>query len=70
MTKDSFFMHGCVCMPKNSGDGYLVEEYLASLHCYLPSMGCFKLLEKILHIMKLLHLHDPFFAQFDLLLYL
>ena len=72
MTTDFFIMNGCVCMPKNLGYSHLVEEYLASLHCYLPSMWCCKLLEKRLHITKLqiLHMHDPFFAQFDLLLQL
>ena len=53
MTTDRFVMNGCVCMPKNLLDFRLVEEYLASLHCYLPSMWCCKLLEKRLHIMKL-----------------
>ena len=48
-------------MPKNSEDGRLVEEYLASSHCYLPSVWCCKLLENRTLIMKLLHMHDPFF---------
>ena len=61
MATDSFVMNGCVCMPKNSVDGRLVEEYLASSHCYLPSVWCCKLLENRTLIMKLLHMHDPFF---------
>ena len=60
----SFVINGCVCMPKTSVDGRLVEEYLASSHCYLPSMWCCKLLENILDIITLLRMHDPlFFAR-------
>ena len=69
MTTDSFVINGCVCMPKNSGDGRLIEEYLASLHCYLPSMWCLKLLEKTPHHGITTYVRSVFFAQFDLLDY-
>ena len=52
-------MNGRVCIPKRRIDGCLVEEYLTSSHCYLPSMCYCKLLENRLGIMTLLHVHDP-----------
>ena len=72
MITDIFIMKGYVCMPKNLLDVRLVEEYLASLHCYLPSMWYCKLLEKRPHshheITNYYICTIRFFAQFDLLL--
>ena len=66
---DSFAMNGCVCIPKRQADTCVVEEYLTSSHCFLPSMCCCKLLENILYIMTLLHMHDalvlPKFNQYS-----
>ena len=56
---NTFAMNGCVCVPKRAVDTCLVEEYLVSPHCYLPSMCCCKLLENRLDIMTLRHMHDP-----------
>ena len=55
---DSFAMNGCVCIPKREVDTCLVEGYLISSHCYLPSMSCCKLLENRLDVLTLLHMHD------------
>ena len=52
-------MNGRVCIPMCRIDGCLVEEYLTSSHYYLPSMCYCKLLENIVGIMTLLHVHDP-----------
>ena len=52
-------MNGYVCIPKCGIDGCLVEEYLTSSHCHLPSMCYCKLLENRVGIMTLLHVHDP-----------
>ena len=58
---DSFAMNRCLCIPKREVDTCLVEEYLTSSHCYLPSMCCYKVLENRLDIMTFLHsgMHDP-----------
>ena len=52
-------MNGRLCIPKRRIDGCLVEEYLTSSHCYLPSVCYCKLLEDRVVIMTLLHVHDP-----------
>ena len=57
---DSFATNRCLCIPKREVDTCLVEEYLTSWHCYLPSTCCYKVLENSLDIMTLLHImHDP-----------
>ena len=57
MAAGSLGMNGCVCMPYNSVDICLVENYLASSHCYLPFKSWCKLLENRVDIIPLRTIH-------------